>query len=297
MECNLKNNSIKIRWITTVSFEIVLPNGKVILLDPWTGYSPSHPKCDMKTGFTVDDFTGADYIFLSHTHFDHIDDARAVSDKFKPDTYGGRIFVPALSSYVFAQHYDIPYREIIPILPNESFDLDDITVDVLRCRHFGDKSVPIGPRPSQSMEKILDMKSQEEDPQEKFMNAMGSLEEVDLAITVKENNFRILVLGGKIYKFNNIYKYCETFNPDLVIRQASPGFTPKDYADILAKYHAPLVIPSHHDLHDVSKASGLSFEEYFCKVNEELEAMKSCTRVKYLEPCKWYYIGSFCEEA
>jgi Predicted Zn-dependent hydrolases of the beta-lactamase fold len=286
----MKNTCIKIRWITTVCFEIVLPNGKVILIDPWTGFSQTHPTLDMKTGFEVDDFTGADYIFLSHTHFDHIDDARAVCDKFKQDTYGGRIFVPALSSYVFAQQYDIPYREIIPMLPNESFDLDDIVVDVLRCRHFGDKSIPTGPRPSRSMDKGIDV------PQYHFMSAMGSIEEVDLAITVKENNFRILILGGKIYKFNNIYKFCESYCPSLVIRQASPGFTPKDYAEILAKYNTPLVIPSHHDLHDVRKASGKTFEEYFGEVNEELQALRSQTYVKYLEPLKWYNIGLFCDE-
>ena len=28
---------IKIRWITTTTFEVVLPNGKVAIFDPWLG--------------------------------------------------------------------------------------------------------------------------------------------------------------------------------------------------------------------------------------------------------------------
>lgn len=282
------NNCIKIRWITTVCFEITLPNGKVILLDPWTGHSKSHPQFSVETGFTVDDFTGSDYIFLSHTHFDHIDDAKAVSNKYKPDTYGGRIFVPALSAYAFAQYYDIPYREVIPMFPNEKFDLDDITVEILRCRHFGDKAAPFGPQPSKMF------KGDDADPLLSYMSAMGSIEEVDLAITVKETNFRILVLGGRIYKFNNIYEYCKQFNPNLVIRQVSPGFSPEDYADIIARYNCPIVFPSHHDSHNLEKASGMSFEEYFNEVNRILADKGSVARVVNVEPCKWYDVGCYC---
>ncbi len=289
----MKTRSIKIRWITTTCFEVVLHNGKVILFDPWTGKSPGHPEFQMDTGMQPEDFTGADYIFLSHTHFDHIDDVPAVNSLFRKDSYGGRIFMPALSAYVFAQQYDIPYRDIVPMFPNETFDLEDLVVTCHRCRHFGDVNDPIGRSPSKIKERLMKTGG---DPENEFMHAMGSIEEVDLSITVKGSNFRFLVLGGRIYRFNNIYKMSETFNPDFVIRQVSPGFTPKDYAEIIAKYNAPIVFPSHHDSHDLVKASGMSYKEYFTKVNEELSATGSHVKVINIERGRWYSIGMYADE-
>ena len=67
----MNSSGIKIRWITTTCFEIVLPNGKVIVLDPWVGKEhPMHPGVSVDTGFSVDDFTGADYIFRSYSGSD-----------------------------------------------------------------------------------------------------------------------------------------------------------------------------------------------------------------------------------
>ena len=67
----MRTESVKIRWITTCCFEVVLPNGKVILFDPWTGKSEGYPDFTVETGMTAADFTGADYIILTHAHFDH----------------------------------------------------------------------------------------------------------------------------------------------------------------------------------------------------------------------------------
>lgn len=287
----MKRPSIKIRWITTTTFEVVLPNGKVLLFDPWVGKSDM-PEMNMNLGFERTDFTGADYIFISHIHFDHCDDAQFVNDYYKKDTYGGRIFVPALSAKAFADHFDIPYRDIIPEFPGESFETDDFILDVYPCRHFGDAGAPIGPRPSTSEERARQRGASE---YEVLSGALGSLEEVDLAITIKENNFRFLVLGGRIYRFNNIYRMCETFCPDFVIRQLSPGFSPEEYAEICHKYHAPIVFPSHHDSHPLEKIRKTTFEEYFGQVNKHLEEMNSTTRVVNIERLKWYNIGMYCE--
>lgn len=289
----MKSTSIKIRWISTTCFEVVLPNGKVIVFDPWVGKAPKdYPEMDMQTGMEPEDFTGADYIFLSHTHFDHIDDVAAVNKLFRKDTYGGRIFMPALSTYVFAQQYDIPYRDIVPMFPNETFELEDMVVTCHRCRHFGDAGSPVGSLPSKIQKRLKETGG---DPERAFMSDMGSIEEVDLSITIRENNFRFLVLGGRIYRFDNIYKMCETFNPDFVIRQVSPGFTPKDYAEMVAKYKAPIVFPSHHDSHNLEKASGMSYAEYFGKVNDELAAMGSHVKVVNIERGRWYNIGMFVD--
>ena len=288
----MKLESIKIRWITTCCFEVVLPNGKVILFDPWTGKSEGYPDFTVDTGMTAADFTGADYIILTHAHFDHVDDVGYVNAHFKRDTYGGRIFVPALSAKLIADMYDLPYRDVIPVYPYESFDMEDIVIDFYPCRHFGDKGAPKGPNPS-AVAKDAREKGQSE--WQALSGALGSLEEIDIGITVKENNFRFLMLGGRIYKFNNIYKMCETFRPDFVIRQLSPGFDPAEYAKICAGYNAPLVFPSHHDSHRLEEVRNTTYEEYFREVNQELEKMGSRTRVVNIGPRRWYRIGTYCE--
>lgn len=287
----MKNPSIKIRWITTTTFEIVLPSGRVAIFDPWFGKSEGMPmQLELET--KPEDLTGADYIFISHTHGDHMDDVGLVNGMFRKDTYGGRIFMPALSAYVMAQQCDIPYRDIVPMFPNETFELEDMVVTCHRCRHFGDAGSPRGSLPSEQKKKLAETGG---DPEHMYMSSMGSIEEVDLSITIRENNFRFMVLGGRIYRFDNIYKFCESFNPNFIIRQVSPGFKPKDYAEIVARYHAPIVFPSHHDSHNLVKASGMSFAEYFGKVNEELQAMGSHVQVVDIERGRWYSMGSYVE--
>ncbi|MGI6581010.1 MAG: MBL fold metallo-hydrolase [Erysipelotrichaceae bacterium] len=288
----MKRENIKIRWLTTTGFEVVLPNGKVILFDPWLGKS-DYPEMNMDLNLNIEDLTGADYIFISHIHFDHAEDVAAIADHFKKDTYGGRIYCPALSCKAFADYYDIPYREIIPSFPGEIFETDDFTVEILPCRHLGDEGAPIGPRPSTN---IARAKERGADDYEILSGALGSLEEMDLAITIKESGFRFMFLGGRLYRFNNIYEKCKTFYPNFVIRQLSPGFSPQVYAKICKNYNAPIIFPSHHDSHHLEKVRNTTYEKYFNEVNEELIKMNSSTRVINIERLKWYEIGVYCCE-
>ena len=291
----MNSSGIKIRWITTTCFEIVLPNGKVIILDPWVGKEhPMHPGVSVDTGFSVDDFTGADYIFLSHTHFDHIADLMELLDKKQTDPCGGHVFLPALSAKLFSDVYDVPLVNLIPVYPYETFELDDIIVTPLPCRHFGDKGVNVAERPGECRQKAA---ARGEDLRYHESMEMGSLEEMDLAITVKSCNFRFMVLGGRVYRFQNIYKWAEEFHPDFVIRQVSNGFTPEDYADIVKRFHAPVVFPSHHDLHHLELAQNMSYEAYFGRVNQLLKEEKSSVRVVNIKPCTWYQVGTVCQEA
>ena len=57
--------SVKLRWLGYVCFEIVLPSGKVLVTDPYIDCSPTAP-------VNWEEVTGADYIALTHGHYDHI---------------------------------------------------------------------------------------------------------------------------------------------------------------------------------------------------------------------------------
>jgi L-ascorbate metabolism protein UlaG (beta-lactamase superfamily) len=67
----------KVKWFGHAAFEIDLPSGKTILIDPWIT-NPSNPtgKDDVKT-------VKADLILVTHGHFDHVGDASEIAKRTK----------------------------------------------------------------------------------------------------------------------------------------------------------------------------------------------------------------------
>ena len=100
------------------NFQLVLPNGTTILIDPWfTGN-------EFPGGFTREDITAADYIILTHAHFDHDLDVGYFVQKFN-----SRVFVGALSALDVLKYHKIPYDNIFPVFPNTKFTLDEFTIE------------------------------------------------------------------------------------------------------------------------------------------------------------------------
>lgn len=65
---------LKFRWINGQCFEFVFPNGKVLLSDPYFDDNEHFPvgKGMNLQNFHVEDIERVDYLFVNHTHFDHI---------------------------------------------------------------------------------------------------------------------------------------------------------------------------------------------------------------------------------
>ena len=66
-------------WHGHAAFEIVTPNGVVILIDPWLT-NPMNPKAKDKKD-PIAELKKADYILITHGHFDHVGDAVAIAKK------------------------------------------------------------------------------------------------------------------------------------------------------------------------------------------------------------------------
>jgi L-ascorbate metabolism protein UlaG (beta-lactamase superfamily) len=65
-------------WHGHAAFEIVTPNGVVLLIDPWLK-NPVNPLAKDKD--PVAEIQKADYILITHGHFDHVGDAVAIAKK------------------------------------------------------------------------------------------------------------------------------------------------------------------------------------------------------------------------
>lgn len=71
----------KLTWHGHAAFEIVTPKGIVLLIDPWLS-NPANPKVKEKKD-PIAEVTRADYILVTHGHFDHIGDSVAIAKKTK----------------------------------------------------------------------------------------------------------------------------------------------------------------------------------------------------------------------
>ena len=138
-----QSEALRLRWISVQCYEMVLPNGKVIVTDPfyWDGSNydalPSlnrqqeaERKVYAQTGFSVESFTGADYILISHAHGDHTNLTGKLWNRFY-----GRVLVPAGAAEEIARVYNIPYGAVMPLYPGNTYYLDDLTLTVYPGAH------------------------------------------------------------------------------------------------------------------------------------------------------------------
>ncbi len=70
-------NGAKITWLGHATFKITSPQGKIILIDPWTNGNPACPD-ELKRIEKVD------LMFITHGHFDHIGDAVSIAAATNP---------------------------------------------------------------------------------------------------------------------------------------------------------------------------------------------------------------------
>lgn len=72
--------STQLTWHGHAAWQLVTPKGRVLWIDPWLK-NPKNPAA--KTGDPVAAVKRADYILLTHGHFDHVGDAVALAQATK----------------------------------------------------------------------------------------------------------------------------------------------------------------------------------------------------------------------
>lgn len=263
MEHQLEN--LRIRWFNDACYEIKLPNGKGILIDPFIDESKFRVK-------SSDDVEAADYILISHTHFDHVMDLGKVSRRFD-----SKIFAGNLSGIELAKYFDIPGYRMNLCGSGDTIFTEDFKMECFRGKHtkLGEFD-----RPSNWPENL---QKENLKPDAMAMNLAGSYEYLSYLITLP-SGFRILVWGGGADM--DAVMHAKEYRPDISIAQL-----PRESTDEIACLYAAIggraIFPHHHDTFLEMGEEGLRRIE---EVVEKTRQRAPGTMVICPEKGKWYQI-------
>ena len=253
--------------------EIVLPNGKVVLVDP---YFPDG------AGLTREDVTGADYIILTHCHYDHDGELGYFVRKF-----GAKVFCGALSAEEVMKYHRIPYNNLFPVFPNSKFTADDLTFEFFQAKH---NLMNYAWSPDEDRSKTRGVEGH------RALDMFGSMESLDWMLTTS-NGFRVMMCSGRTV-FEDAFERCRALRPNVLLRQA--GFrtdknpaeqvSPAELAALLARYRAQIVFPFHTEILEARRGKEW-VRTYMEQVRREMERLDPAAAFIYPEPYRWYSIG------
>lgn len=224
MQGTFMNNGIQLRWLNTAGFEIIMSNGKHILLDPFLsgtiGNIVSHP-------ISLDEIKGCDYLLLSHIHCDHANDVEQIQKKF-PDL---NLFVGDLSADPLCTWQNINCAKLYRVRPGEVYEFDDLKIEVFAGRHT---ESPRG----------YYRKDFEHDSTFDYSGWFGNLEFQNYLLTCCDGT-KIFVWGGmtspdQIHRFAGL-------NPDIALMHVSPKQSFEEFAHLTSAMNTQVIIPHHYD--------------------------------------------------
>ena len=218
-------NTIGLRWFNDACYEISLPTGKKIVIDPTIDTSPYK-----KLG--SDALEGADYILLSHTHYDHILNVGDLARKFD-----SKVFVGRTSALALAKYFDLPGYRVYPCSSGDVYEMDDFTLEVILGKHtkMGDIDT-IG-----HMKANLDHFRLAEDLEETMI--MGSFEYYNYLLTLPDHT-KILIWGGEASP--ECIRRAGHYDPDISIVQI-PREGARAIADLYKAVGGKVIFPHHHE--------------------------------------------------
>ena len=123
--------SIRMRWLGTACFEILLPSGKTMVLDPYMDDSYTAP-------IGSDQIEGCDYIFITHGHFDHVTDVGKLADRFGP-----KIFCSDTTADALIAHQEVDPGAFTTVRVGDVITQEDLSVEVVAGIHVDLSKVTI----------------------------------------------------------------------------------------------------------------------------------------------------------
>lgn len=298
--------AVKIRWISVQCFEIKLPSGKTIITDPfywdvsnYDNWTPDQFTKETRmvhdvyaqSGFSVDQFEGADYLLLNHIHGDHSNLVGQLWNKFR-----GRVLVPAGAAEELCRVYDIPYSAVYVLYPGNTYYFGDFDKNGTYMEDFTLKTYPAC-HDSRSLREGYFVRPSNPSscsdgsgifgiPVPNRTGSLGYLFALNYLIETS-NNFRIDFSSGRDYE-EHAHHVAVAERPNLMIRHRIRSYTPEYTARQIESMGAQLYMPMHHNN---ARVRNEDLNEYFEKVNEILRTHHSNAVAFNPEPYKWYTIN------
>lgn len=264
------NASLQIRWIHGQCFQFRLPDGKVLMTDP---FFPQHPKAwrhENTPLLDLDDLGQVDYVTINHSHFDHTANLPDIFRNNKPIVICDRMFARELSCA-----FQIPEYQIFPIVPDMSYDLPSFHLDTVHGRH-------------NDLGGICDLEgtrfAEPDSPMVGPLNSYGCLFNTSFLFTLS-NNFRIGFAAGV-----DVDAMADTWKrrgPNLLLRQRLVYAKPEEYAKDCEALGGQLILPMHHD---ACFDWNTDMNAYTAEVNRLLSGDDCPMRMFNPQRLKWYTI-------
>jgi hypothetical protein len=280
--------SIRMRWLGYVCFEIVLPSGKVLVIDPYIDYSSTAPiKCE--------EVTGADYIAVTHGHYDHITDVGTLVERF-----GSKVICSRDVAGPLARLFGLDPAGIIEVTAGDTVDLDGLGVEVGRGEHIDLSGVmeamyqritgqDVGPEMTAAQVRETVTPVLRRTHRRVLLEMMDRIGDVGLVggeqltfVFAMPGNLRVLVFSSGPYDF--LRDEVAAAGASVYLGQLG-GVDPALAAEFAALSGAELVIPTHHDGTGEKNSRSLA-----TKMAKQLAA-RSPARFLDVVPGRWYEIG------
>ena len=113
----------QMRWLGTACFEIALPNGTTLVIDPYLDDSVSAP-------IPSDRIEACDFIFLTHGHYDHVLDVGKLWGR-----HGAKIFCSPVTARSLAEHQGVDPAAIRTVRPGDLVEEEGLRAEILPGVH------------------------------------------------------------------------------------------------------------------------------------------------------------------
>lgn len=282
---------LQFRWLDAQCIQIRLPNGKVILCDPFFPSATNPWEIEDKNAelyyldkpFSVEDLKQVDYLILNHTHGDHILKLEEIFRMYHPI-----VIIHSAMAEGLARTHEIWLSSIYPVDLNGRYYFDGFTLDTFHGTHH-----PV----RYSFREGMEMPGFVENRRADELNILGGLFNMNFIITT-DSGFKIGFVGGDDDADCRIF---EQNTPDILFRNKlhssnSNYDVARDWADYLIRTHASLMVPMHHEKWLKTKPGYTT--DIVNQMNQYLIEQHANARVLNAERTRWYRVNlSICAES
>lgn len=281
-----KNGQVTLRWLGTAGWEIS-DGATVILIDPYVSriFGPQPPGRapyvrapeDTRPMYGWDDaatpdmaaidahIQRADFVVVTHTHYDHVLDVPAIALKTHATVIGTE------STENVLRAYKVPEEQLITVRGGEDFEFDAFSLKVIPSLHspLDHKHYFSSEKAPQGMKAPLTLRQ---------MHPEGGT----LAYLIRFRGHQILAFGG----MNYIEREIEGLEPDVVLMGAAASRKEiHDYSGRLMRdlRFPALVLPTHWD--NFTAPFGASQQSSIDALQSFLEEIKAASpKTKVITP-------------